>query len=173
MATSARTTIQTHLGAKAEALLGFHSPKISKARLPRSRVVWVGPEHPGSDEPAEALRAWPTGSDRISFDIARGSGDRARGGGELREKPRLLRRGKHRKAGDRRRLQRGGFHIRRPGRGGAQVCAQDSLHREAQSQRAAELSKQVRPDLFWDGERILRDGRCGRGSDDLLRLRAE
>src|SRR5215467_11263926 len=33
MATSPRTTIQTHLGAKAEALLGFHSPKISKERL--------------------------------------------------------------------------------------------------------------------------------------------
>src|SRR5258708_7256459 len=33
MATSTRTTIQTHLGAKAEALLGFHSPKISKDRL--------------------------------------------------------------------------------------------------------------------------------------------
>src|SRR5580765_4572382 len=33
MATSARTTIQTHLGAKADSLLGFHSPKISKDRL--------------------------------------------------------------------------------------------------------------------------------------------
>src|SRR5262250_3623576 len=33
MATSPRTTIQTHLGAKAEALLGFHSPKIAKERL--------------------------------------------------------------------------------------------------------------------------------------------
>src|SRR5215468_6157695 len=33
MATSPRTTIQTHLGAKAEALLGFHSPRIAKERL--------------------------------------------------------------------------------------------------------------------------------------------
>src|ERR1051325_978990 len=33
MATSPRTTIQTHLGSKAEALLGFHSPKIAKERL--------------------------------------------------------------------------------------------------------------------------------------------
>src|SRR5215831_15412684 len=31
--TSPRTTTQTHLGAKAEALLGFHSPKIPKERL--------------------------------------------------------------------------------------------------------------------------------------------
>ena len=33
MASSARTTIQTHLGASAETLLGFHSPKIAKERL--------------------------------------------------------------------------------------------------------------------------------------------
>src|ERR1700747_2075158 len=52
MATSARTTIQTHLGAKAAALLGFHSPKISKPRL----------HLPG---PACTDRVW-TGSDRNS-----------------------------------------------------------------------------------------------------------
>src|SRR5260370_33889115 len=33
MATSPRTTIQAHLGAKAKALLEFHSPKIAKERL--------------------------------------------------------------------------------------------------------------------------------------------
>jgi len=33
MATSARTTVETHLGAKAQALLEFHSPKIPKERL--------------------------------------------------------------------------------------------------------------------------------------------
>src|SRR5215471_19140303 len=33
MATNPRTTIQTHLGTKAEALLGFRSPKIPKERL--------------------------------------------------------------------------------------------------------------------------------------------
>ncbi|MBA0086696.1 MAG: fructose-bisphosphate aldolase, partial [Acidobacteria bacterium Pan2503] len=33
MATSPRTTIQAHLGARAEALLGFHSPKIAKEHL--------------------------------------------------------------------------------------------------------------------------------------------
>jgi len=33
MATSPSTTIQAHLGARAEALLGFHSPKIAKERL--------------------------------------------------------------------------------------------------------------------------------------------
>jgi fructose-bisphosphate aldolase, class I len=33
MATSPRTTIQSYLGAKAESLLGFHSPKIAKERL--------------------------------------------------------------------------------------------------------------------------------------------
>src|SRR5215469_12192457 len=33
MATSPRTTIQVHLGARAEALLGFHSPKIAKEHL--------------------------------------------------------------------------------------------------------------------------------------------
>src|SRR5277367_2905581 len=33
MATSVRTTVQAHLGARAEALLGFNSPKIAKERL--------------------------------------------------------------------------------------------------------------------------------------------
>src|SRR5580765_5072064 len=33
MATSARITVETHLGAKAQALLEFHSPKIPKERL--------------------------------------------------------------------------------------------------------------------------------------------
>jgi fructose-bisphosphate aldolase, class I len=33
MATGARTTIESHLGAKAESLLGFRSPKIAKKRL--------------------------------------------------------------------------------------------------------------------------------------------
>src|SRR6266849_5701043 len=33
MASSARTTVETHLGAKAQALLEFHSPKIPKERL--------------------------------------------------------------------------------------------------------------------------------------------
>src|SRR6267143_1776571 len=33
MATGARATIESHLGAKADSLLGFHSPKISKERL--------------------------------------------------------------------------------------------------------------------------------------------
>jgi class I fructose-bisphosphate aldolase len=47
MATSARTTIQNHLGAKAEALLGFHSPRISKERLHLPGPdfidrVWIG-----------------------------------------------------------------------------------------------------------------------------------
>src|SRR6266852_4510101 len=47
MASSARTTVETHLGAKAQALLEFHSPKIPKERLhlPGSDFidrVWAG-----------------------------------------------------------------------------------------------------------------------------------
>src|SRR6202162_4993160 len=47
MATIAQTTIQTHLGASAESLLGFHSPKIAKERLHLPGPdfidrVWVG-----------------------------------------------------------------------------------------------------------------------------------
>src|SRR5260370_34835590 len=47
MATSPRTTIQSFLGAKAESLLGFHSPKIAKERrhLPGPDFidrVWAG-----------------------------------------------------------------------------------------------------------------------------------
>src|ERR1700688_1542184 len=41
MATSARTTIETHLGSKAQALLEFHSPKIAKERLHLPGPVFV------------------------------------------------------------------------------------------------------------------------------------
>src|SRR5215813_6700385 len=55
MATSPRTTIQTHLGAKAEALLGFHSPKIPKERLHLPGPDFIDRVWAGSDRNIRVL----------------------------------------------------------------------------------------------------------------------
>ena len=63
------------------------------------------------------------------------SGHRAFGRRVVRAEPGVLRSREHRQAGDRGRLQRRRVDARRARLGGAQVRAQDSVHREAQSQR--------------------------------------
>src|SRR5215813_5516605 len=55
MATSARTTTQTHLGAKAEALLGFHSPKIPKEHLHLPGPDFIDRVWAGSDRNIRVL----------------------------------------------------------------------------------------------------------------------
>ena len=55
MATSPRTTIQTHLGAKAEALLGFCSPKIPKERLHLPGPDFIDRVWAGSDRNIRVL----------------------------------------------------------------------------------------------------------------------
>src|SRR5215468_479268 len=55
MATSPRTTIQTHLGAKAEALLGFRSPKIPKERLHLPGPDFIDRVWAGSDRNIRVL----------------------------------------------------------------------------------------------------------------------
>ncbi len=55
MATSPRTTIQTHLGAKAEALLGFSSPKIPKERLHLPGPDFIDRVWAGSDRNIRVL----------------------------------------------------------------------------------------------------------------------
>ena len=98
MATGARTTIESRLGAKAEALLGFKSPKIAKERLHLpgpdfvDRVLAaIRSEYPGAGESAADLRSRPAGRHRLSFHPAGGPGHRALGGRQLREESRLLR----------------------------------------------------------------------------------
>src|SRR5258705_891327 len=55
MATSVRTTIQAHLGARAEALLGFNSPKIAKERLHLPGPDFVDRVWAGSDRNIRVL----------------------------------------------------------------------------------------------------------------------
>jgi hypothetical protein len=55
MATSPRTTIQAHLGAKAEALLEFHSPKIAKERLHLPGPDFIDRVWSGSDRNIRVL----------------------------------------------------------------------------------------------------------------------
>src|SRR5215510_7648797 len=55
MATSLQTAIQTHLGAKAEALLGFRSPKIPKERLHLPGPDFIDRVWTGSDRNIRVL----------------------------------------------------------------------------------------------------------------------
>src|SRR4030095_8721076 len=55
MATSPRTTIQTHLGGKAEALLQFNSPKIPKERLHLPGPDFIDRVWSGSDRSIRVL----------------------------------------------------------------------------------------------------------------------
>lgn len=55
MATSPRTTIQSFLGAKAESLLGFHSPKITKERLHLPGPDFIDRVWAGSDRNIRVL----------------------------------------------------------------------------------------------------------------------
>src|SRR5271169_1691030 len=55
MATSVRTTIQGYLGARAETLLGFHSPKIAKERLHLPGPDFIDRVWAGSDRNIRVL----------------------------------------------------------------------------------------------------------------------
>src|SRR6201997_4025816 len=55
MATSARTSVATHLGAKAQALLEFHSPKIAKERLHLPGPDFIDRVWAGSDRNIRVL----------------------------------------------------------------------------------------------------------------------
>src|SRR6267154_903201 len=55
MATSARTTLETRLGAKAQALLEFHSPKIPKERLHLPGPDFIDRVWAGSDRNTRVL----------------------------------------------------------------------------------------------------------------------
>src|SRR5882762_5897448 len=55
MATGARATIESHLGAKAESLLGFHSPKIAKERLHLPGPDFIDRVWTGSDRNVRVL----------------------------------------------------------------------------------------------------------------------
>ena len=55
MATGARATIESHLGAKAESLLGFHSPKIAKERLHLPGPDFIDRVWAGSDRNVRVL----------------------------------------------------------------------------------------------------------------------
>src|SRR6267154_2185428 len=55
MASSARTTVETHLGAKAQALLEFHSPKIPKERLHLPGPDFIDRVWTGSDRNIRVL----------------------------------------------------------------------------------------------------------------------
>ena len=124
---------------------GDAAPARARLRGPRATPRSDRPM-PGAAQPPAAPRPRPPGRHRLPLDPARGPGHRALGGRVLRQEPRLLRSREHREARDRGRLQRGGLDPRRARRGGAQVRAQDPLHRQAQPQRVPDLPEQVRPD---------------------------
>ena len=93
-------------------------------------------------------------------------------GASFAPEPDVLRPREHREARDRGRLQRGGLDARRARLGGAQVRAQDPVHREVQPQRVPHLPEQVRPDPRSRSVKQACDmGAVGGRRHDLLRLR--
>ena len=141
MATSTSTgKIETYLGAKAESLLGFNSPKISRDRLHLPGPDFIDRIWAISDRNIRVLtnlqrmfgRGRLANTGYLSISAGR-PGHRTFRRRQLREKSRLFRRGKYRQAGHGRRVQCCGLDLRRPRRRSAQVCAQNSLHRKNES----------------------------------------
>ena len=141
----------------------------SRLRRPRLRAVRSLAARAGGAAVAAEHRA--SRRHRLRLDSAGRSGHRALGRRVVRAQPRVLRSREHRQAGDRGRLQRGGVDAGRARLGVAEVRAQDSVHREAQSQRVPLLPELVRSDPLRQREAGLRHGGDGRRRDDLLRVR--
>ena len=143
------TDIIKLLGNEAESLLAYQCKGIPKdmLHLPGpdfvDRVVAQNDRTPGVlRSSADPVRPRPAGRHGLPVDPAGGPGHRALGRRLVRPQPDLLRPGEHRQAGHRGRLQRGGLDPGRAGFGGAQVRAQDPVHRQDQPQRAADLPGQ-------------------------------
>jgi len=133
MATATTSAIEQLLGAKAESLLGFKSPKISKERLHLPGPDFIDRVYAASDRNLRVLnnlhRMFFNGRLQTApaiFQFCRcDQGIEHSGGASFAKESGLLRWREHRQAGDRRRLQRRCFDLRRAGLRGAQVRSQD------------------------------------------------
>ena len=148
------------LGDKAEYLLKHTCKTVSTKLLHLPGPDWVdrifGPSNRNQrvlNQPQPDVSSGPPGWHRLPFHPAGGSGHRTFRRRELREEPALLRSREHREAGHRRRLQRRRLDFRRAGSRRAQIRAQDSLPREDQSQRTADLPEQARSNHVRHGRR--------------------
>ena len=177
MATIASGSIEQLLGAKADYLLGFEQSQDFQGSAAFAGARFGRPLFAGSDRNNRVLvnlqriighgRLADTGYVSI---LPVDQGIEHSAGASFAKNPDYFDPREHRQAGDRRRLQRRGVDLRRAGLGGAQVRAQDSVHRQDQPQRAADLSESCRPDHVRHREAGLRHGRGGRRRDDLFRL---
>ena len=145
----------------------------SRARHRRPGLDGVRPQYPHSRQPAVDTLPRPSGRYGLCVDPARGSGHRTCGRRVVRSESGLFRSGEYREAGCRGRLQRRGFDLRRAGRRGAQIRAQDSVHRETQPQRTALLPQFLRSGDVRHRARRLEHGRRRRRRHDLFRLGGE
>ena len=151
MATATTSSIQTYLGAKADSLLGFSSPKISKERLHLPGPDFVDRIFAPSDRNNRVLSELQRlfnngrlgGTGYLSI-LPVDQGIEHSAGASFAKNPDYFDAGEHREAGHRRRLQCGRLDVRRARRRRAQIRAQDSVPRQNQSQRTAHLSEQGR-----------------------------
>ncbi len=105
------------------------------------------------------------GQHRLLVDSSGRSRDRALGRGVVRPEPHDVRPRVDHQARDRGRLQRGRVDVRRARDDRAEVRAQDPDDREAQPQRAAELSQPARPDDVGQRQAGLEHGGDGHRRD--------
>ena len=140
------------LGNEAETLLSY------RAKVPAERLLLPGPDYVDrayglSDRPTPVLRNLQAlfdhgrlaGTGYLSI-LPVDQGIEHSAGASFAPNPDYFDPENIVQAGHRGRLQRRGLHLRRAGLGGAQVRAQDPLHREVQPQRVPHLPEQVRPD---------------------------
>ncbi len=171
------TDIQGLLGDEADTLLTHVSKGIPKDDLTLPGGDIVDRVYKDSDRSPQVLRNLQAmfGHGRLAehrprVDPPGRPGHRALGRGVVRAQPEVLRPEEHRRAGHRRRVQRGGHHLRGARAVLTRLRPQDPLHREDQPQRAAHLPERVRPDHVRLGRAGLRPRRGRRGGHHLLRL---
>ena len=141
-----------------------------RAGLRRAHLQHFRSADARADDPAVAARSRAAGRYRLRVDSPGRPGHRALGRRLVCAEPDVLRSREHREAGDRRRLQRRRVDARRARIGGAEIRAQDSVPVEAEPQRVPLVSECVRSDQVRLRDAGVRDGRAGRGRDDLLRV---
>ena len=138
------TDVRELLGGEADTLLKHETKTIDKAHLVLPGPDYIDrvlhrerPSDRGAAQPAVDVQPRPPRRHRVPLDPPRRPGDRALGGGELREEPGLLRPGAIVELGldadcSAVATTLGGLGISRP-----PLRPQDPVHRQAQPQRAA------------------------------------
>ena len=172
------TSIAQLLGDKADSLLNFKNPKISKERLHLPGPDFVDRLYAVSDRNNRVLgnlqrivRPWPAGRHGLRLHPAGGPGHRAFRRRELRQEPGLFRPGEHREAGHRRRLQRRRLHLGVLGAVSRKYAHKIPFLVKINHNELLTYPNKFDQIMFGTVEAGAGHGRGGRRRDDLFRLR--